>query len=101
MERLYVGCAIPSTGSVQGLPGIGAPQPCRLKFIGITTDGNEVTNICSYSPISNLDTTVEECDFGPEFDNVVTVEVVVDQSLTIPITTLGFIDDVLHTNYYK
>ena len=89
--KTFIGCAVIST--------VQAPQPCQILFSGIDSKKAAISQTCSYSgTVKNP--AMQECTFGPTFGDVVTLNVTVDESLTVPTTTVLLIDNFNHTNYY-
>lgn len=100
--KTFIGCATILTlpGSTNpGAPTVQAPQVCKLLFSGLNSKGAAISQTCSYSGTVN-NPAMQECYFGPQFGEVVTLFVTVADSLTLPQTTVPLIDNFNHTNYY-
>ena len=92
LTSLYLSCAVTSAVS------LGEPQPCRLKFTGVNTKGVTVSQTCAYSETA-INPALAFCAFTDAFNDIVFVSVAVANSLTLPPTTVLYLDDVNHTNH--
>ena len=102
--KTFLGCAVISTVPGTGLPPIQAAQPCQILFSGVNSKKAPISQTCSFSATAKKpdgSVALEECKFDQtRFGDVVTLNVTVATSLTVPTTTVALIDNFNHTNYY-
>ena len=88
----------PGTGPV--IPATQTPQPCQILFSGVNSKGAAIhPQTCSYSG-TELNPAMQECFFGPQFVDTVTLYVTIDRALATPLTTVASIDNFQHKNFY-
>lgn len=84
------------------LPSVIVPQTCTLLFTGKRVGGGrKAEQECSYGGLGPVNGRLAQCVLGPEFGDVVAVNVTVKSSFTAKEATIVAIEDVVHTNYYK
>ena len=106
LRELLIGCATASTGSVfvggdPTLPTVIVPQTCTLLFEGRSSKGKDVDQTCSYGGLGPVNGKLAQCVLGPDFGDLVAVNITVQSSFTAKEAIIVAIEDVIHTNYYK
>ena len=79
------------------LPSVQKPWDCKLRFSGINAGGQHVEKDCSDSV---LPPAMDQCLFGPEFGDVVTLDISVVDALTLLESVFIVLDDIAHRNYH-
>lgn len=87
----YLGCSVLSRVSV------GVPQPCNILFNGTTTSGQSVSEICPYAG-TLTDPALVQCKFT-KLNSLKEVTVSVISSITLPDTTVEYLDNVVGILY--
>ena len=91
LKSTYLGCAVTSEVSV------GVPQACTVQFNGTTVTGNTVSESCSYTGTA-LSPTLVLCVFS-KLDSVTQVTVTPVASVSTPLLTVEFLDNVVGNLY--
>lgn len=90
LDSTYLGCAVQSEASV------GVPEPCTVEFSGMKTNGEVVSENCTYSGTA-LNPALVECAFST-LKSVESVNVTVVESLTLELTA-EYLDNVIGVLY--
>ena len=103
---MWVACAIASPQGAITLPDgklippTAIPQPCGISFAGSNLRKQPISQICEYSGTA-LNPALQLCVFDARtFGDVVTLNVDVESSLTLPNTTSIYLDNIVHENFY-
>lgn len=87
----YLGCAVMTQAS------LGAAQPCTVQFNETTTSGKTVIETCSYKGTA-LNPALVLCTFY-KLKSLKSVIVTPIQSVSTPLTTVEYLDDVFGSLY--